>query len=203
MDLFSTQTLVKESNNLLPKDGEVIYYANCFNLAQSERLFEALNTQIEWQQDTIKIYGKGHLIPRLNAWYGDAGKTYAYSGLHLEPHSWTAELLEIKASIEALSGASFNSVLLNLYRNGNHSMGWHSDDERELGKNPIIASVNFGATRSFHLRHKQEKSRIKLDLYNGSMLLMKGQTQHHWQHQVPKTKKPLGPRINLTFRTVK
>jgi alkylated DNA repair dioxygenase AlkB len=141
-------------------------------------------------------------VPRLSAWYGDAGAVYTYSGLRLEPLPWTPVLLEIKQATERLSGTRFNSVLLNLYRDGQDSMGWHSDDEPELGPEPVIASVSLGALRRFVFQHKKRRWRIALDLEPGSVLLMAGATQHHWRHALPKTRRPVAPRINLTFRTI-
>src|SRR5262249_24736355 len=148
-----------------------------------QKLMETIN----WKQEKIKLYGKPIDLPRLTAWYGDEGKSYTYSGIKVDPEPWTADLLDIKQEIETVSGTSFNSVLLNLYRGELNSVAWHSDDEPELGTNPVIGSVSFGATRSFQLRHKQNKKlRVNINLTHGSYLLMKGPTQHCWQHQVPK-----------------
>lgn len=144
------------------------------------------------------MYGKQINVPRLTAWFGSG--CYTYSGIQMQPHCWTELLLQIKDQVEAITGGSFNSVLLNLYRNGNDSVSWHCDDEPELGENPTIASLSFGATRSFQLKHKFTKQTIKLDLSHGSLLLMQDETQTHWLHCVPKTKKPTAARINLTFR---
>jgi alkylated DNA repair dioxygenase AlkB len=142
-------------------------------------------------------------IPRLTAWYGDQGKSYTYSGIEQHPEHWHPTLKLIKSKIEQIAQISFNSVLINLYRNGKDSVSWHSDDEPELGENPIIASVSFGATRRFYLRHKHSKNhKIDIDLASGSFLLMQGETQHFWQHQIAKTAKEIQPRINLTFRII-
>jgi alkylated DNA repair dioxygenase AlkB len=169
---------------------------------ESARLFARLESEILWQQDQIRMFGKQILIPRLNAWYGDADKSYTYSGIHLKPHPWNDDLLWIKDRIEKEIGITFTSVLLNLYRSGNDSMGWHADDEPELGLNPSIASVSFGASRMFQMRHVSKKIRTKIPLDNGSLLLMQGSTQHYWQHQIPKSSKALDSRINLTFRSI-
>lgn len=183
-------------------DADIRLYHEFFNVEESARLFARLESEIVWQQDQIRMFGKQMLIPRLNAWYGDADKSYTYSGIHLKPHPWNEDLLWIKDRIEKETGLTFTSVLLNLYRSGNDSMGWHADDEPELGPNPNIASVSFGASRMFQMRHVSKKIRTKIPLDNGSLLLMQGSTQHYWQHQIPKTSKVLDSRINLTFRSI-
>jgi alkylated DNA repair dioxygenase AlkB len=189
-------------------DADILIYRQAFSPVESDRHFTDLNQAITWHQDSISIFGKSLVQPRLTAWYGDRGKVYTYSGLRMEPRTWTPELLEIKGKVEAIVAQQlsvrFNSVLLNLYRTGQDSMGWHSDDEKELGEQPVIASVSFGATRRFQLKHKylQELKRVDLDLGHGDLLMMQGPTQHYWKHQVPKTAKPVGPRINLTFRVI-
>ena len=180
------------------------YKPSLFSVTESADLFKRLTDTIAWKQETLMMYGKKVLTPRFTAWYGDEHVSYKYSGVTFYTLPWTAELLTIKSKIEPLCGEIFNSVLLNLYRNGNDSMGWHSDDEPELGKDPIIGSVNFGQERRFDLRLKkdhQQKHHIVLE--NGSLLVMKGNLQHHWQHQVAKSAKPMQPRINLTFRKIK
>lgn len=187
------------------EDGELVYYPQLFSVAQSDRWLTVLQATVQWRQDAIRMFGKLLPLPRLTAWYGDRGTTYSYSGITMQPSLWTAELQEIKSGVEAIAHQPFNSVLLNYYRQGRDSMSWHSDDEPELGQNPVIASVSFGGTRRFMLRHKfrRELSTVKLDLAHGSCLLMKGATQHFWQHQIPKTTKPVSPRINLTFRVIR
>ena len=149
------------------------------------------------------MYGKKINFPRLTAWYGDNDKPYSFSGITLQPIPWNTEILEIKRKIEPEAKVTFNSVLLNLYRNGNDSISWHTDAEPELGKNPVIASVNFGATRKFQLKHIKTGERREIELEHGSLLIMQGELQHYWQHQVPKTNKIIGERINLTFRVIK
>ena len=189
---------------IISTDGEVILYENFFELEDSNQLFQELYSDIKWRQETIKMFGKCNPIPRLSAWYGDEGKSYIYSGIEHHPESWTPALLIIRNKIEEVSQFKFNSVLLNLYRDGKDRVSWHSDDEPELGKNPVIGSVSFGATRRFYLKHKQDKERkVAIDLSHGSFLLMRGETQHYWQHQITKTAKVVSPRINLTFRLVK
>ena len=185
-------------------DGEVSIYPQFFKQQKSDRFFDKLNRNLEWRQDQIKVFGKEIRIPRLNAWYGDEGKTYTYSGNCMSPLPWTPALILIKEKIEQEIGLNFNSVLANQYRDGKDSVSWHSDDEPELGINPVIASVSFGETRRFQLRHKSNKEleKIEIALTHGSLLIMKGTTQHYWKHQIPKTAKNIGTRINLTFRMV-
>lgn len=184
-------------------DAEIIFYPSLLDQLESDRRFTELSQTIDWRQDWITIYGRSLPQPRLTAWYGDPGKAYTYSGITMQPMPWTATLLELKAKVEAVSEVEFNSVLLNLYRDGNDSMGWHSDDEPELGQNPSIGSLSLGGTRRFMLRHRFEKGlKHQLELTSGSFLLMRGTTQHYWQHHVPKTKRPVLPRINLTFRVI-
>lgn len=188
--------------NLLSIDGEVFYYPAIFSKTESNLLFTTLQESIPWKQEPIMMFGKQIMQPRLQAWYGD--KLYKYSGLMMTPLPWTEELLMIKKRIEEASGIEFNSALVNLYRDGKDSMGWHRDNEKELGKDPVIASVSLGSERTFHLRHKENKSlKHGLRLQHGSLLLMKGSTQHFWEHSIPKTKEEIGPRINLTFRMLR
>ena len=185
-------------------DGELWYDAAFYPEAEADRLFSVLEGEIDWRQEDIRMFGRWVPQPRLLAWYGEEGISYTYSGLEHSAIGWTPTLLEIKQSVEKLAQTRFNSVLLNLYRHGKDGMSWHSDDEPELGNNPVIASVSLGGIRRFHLRHKykQDQARIRLDLAHGSLLLMKGETQHHWQHQISKTSRNIAPRINLTFRWI-
>jgi alkylated DNA repair dioxygenase AlkB len=185
-------------------EADVIFYPAFFTEARANVLYEELYRNVSWKQEQIKLYGKLIDLPRGTAWYGDEGRSYTYSGITVTPNPWISVLREIKKEIEAVSGVIFNSVLLNLYRGERDSVAWHSDDEPELGRNPVIGSVSFGATRRFQFKHKRDKApRQKIDLPHGSYLLMKGLTQHSWLHQVPKETKPLGARINLTFRVIK
>ncbi|PWV53782.1 alpha-ketoglutarate-dependent dioxygenase AlkB [Chitinophaga sp. S165] len=190
------------SQHITLKDGELVYYPQFFSLQDATSHLHMLMEKIQWQQESMMMYGKPVLFPRLMAWYGDTGSTYAFSGKTYTPEGWTDELLKIKEQIEPAAGVRFNSVLLNRYRDGKDSMGWHADDEPELGKNPVIASVNLGAVRRFMLRHPEAGLKYELELQHGSLLIMKGALQHHWQHQVPKTTKVSGERINLTFRVI-
>ncbi len=186
-------------------DADVIYDPGCFSRQESDQYLQALTETIAWRQEVIILFGKVIPQPRLTAWYGDEGAIYTYSNLTNHPLDWTPELLVIKQRCEEAAQTNFNSVLLNFYRNGQDSMGWHQDNEPELGKHPVIASVNFGATRRFQLRHKKRKDldTVSIDLEHGSLLLMQGTTQEFWKHQLPKTAQPIGARINLTFRLIR
>jgi alkylated DNA repair dioxygenase AlkB len=167
-----------------------------------DQIMRKLVDQTIWRQEKVRIYGKEHQQPRLVSLYGDPGKKYDYSGISLHPLPWTDLLREIRRRVEDCTDARFNAVFLNLYRDHNDSMGFHSDDEKELGKNPVIASVTFGATRTFLLKHKFRKDipPVKIPLEAGTVLLMKGATQHFWKHGINKQTVPCGPRVNLTFR---
>ena len=185
-------------------DSEIIYYPNFFDKEKSDEFFGKLKTDIPWQQDDITVFGKKYPQPRLTSLFGNEGKPYSYSNIVMKPHSWNSLLMFIKNQIEEVCPENFTTVLLNYYRDGKDSNGWHADNEKELGTNPVIASVSFGAERSFHLQHNSIKEqKLKINLEHGSLLIMKGTTQHFWKHQIPKTAKPIGPRINLTFRIIK
>ena len=183
-------------------DGAGVLYRRAFAPAESAHLLANLHRETVWQQQVIVLYGRSIPSPRLSAWHGDPDAVYRYSGLRLEPAPWTPMLLGVRERVEVLAAACFNSVLLNLYRDGRDSMGWHSDDEPELGHNPVIASVSFGATRRFQLQHKKQRLRLEWSLEDGDVLVLGGTTQHCWRHHVPKTHQPMGPRINLTFRLI-
>ncbi|MBD2076433.1 alpha-ketoglutarate-dependent dioxygenase AlkB [Phormidium sp. FACHB-592] len=184
-------------------DAKATFYRNFFDLRKSDTLFQVLLNEINWRQDRMKLYGKEIDLPRKTAWYGDRGKSYTFSGIHLDPEPWTPSLLEVKQRIEAVAEVQFNSVLLNLYRHGGDGISWHTDAEPELGDNPVIGSVSFGGTRRFMFRHRQNRDlKAEVELTHGSFLLMAGETQHFWQHQVPKTARKVEPRINLTFRVI-
>lgn len=185
-------------------DAEIEYFPNFFDGIRSNELFEKLKNEIPWQQDNITVYGKTHPQPRLTALFGNEGKPYSYSNIVMQPHQWNPLLMFIKNEIEEVCNENFTTVLLNYYRDGKDSNGWHADNEKELGRNPVIASVSFGAERFFHLQHntiKEQKLKIKLE--HGSLLIMKGTTQHFWKHQIPKTAQEIGPRINGTFRIIR
>jgi alkylated DNA repair dioxygenase AlkB len=185
------------------ENGEFQFYPGFFNKNESDVFLMELKNSVLWKQESMNMYGKKIDFPRLTSWYGENDKPYSFSGITLQPNPWTDDMLKIKEKIERLSTVCFNSVLLNLYRNGNDSISWHTDAEKELGFNPVIASVNFGATRKFQLRHIKTKKKLELELSHGSVLIMQGELQHFWQHQVPKTSKPANERINLTFRVIK
>jgi alkylated DNA repair dioxygenase AlkB len=183
-------------------DAAVVLYREVFGSEERRALFDALLLQTCWEQHVITVYGRRLPAPRLSAWYGDCGAAYSYSGIRLAPAPWTDTLLGIKQRAERLARVRFNSVLLNLYRDGRDSVGWHSDAEPDLGPNPVIASVSFGAARRFLLEHKARRLRVALVLDSGSVLVMGGATQRHWRHQLPKSSRPVAPRINLSFRVV-
>jgi alkylated DNA repair dioxygenase AlkB len=198
-NLFNTSSL----NTLLPKD-ILEYKPGFFDLEESREIMKVLLETTPWKQEDQLMYGRIVKTPRLTAWYGDESSYYKFSGSKFTPFSWTEELLMIKERIEPAAGVKFNSVLLNYYRDGNDSVAWHSDDEPELGINPLIASVNFGQERRFDIRHKKDHNvKYSVKLENGSLLLMKGDLQHNWDHQIAKSLKITKPRINLTFRVIK
>lgn len=164
--------------------------------------FESCLHDLNWETGFIKIFGKTHQIPRLQAWHADEGINYTYSGKKLQRHNWNNVLIEIKEKIESITSFKFNSVLANLYRDGNDSMGLHSDDEKELGKNPVIASLSLGESREIYFKHKNNKSNLIISQTSGQLLVMYGKTQEYWKHEIKKTKKFKKPRINLTFRNI-
>ncbi|MBL8265504.1 alpha-ketoglutarate-dependent dioxygenase AlkB family protein [Steroidobacter sp.] len=200
LDLFASGALERVD---LP-DAEIYYSPSVDWGANPDLLLQDLISQIPWRTEVINLWGKEHQQPRLAAWFGDPDARYTYSGLSLNPLPWTDLLSSLRSRVEALSEASFNSVLLNYYRDHRDSMGMHSDDEPELGKNPIIASVSLGERRTFVLKHrfKKDLKSVQLPLDHGSLLLMKGATQHHWKHGINKLSQPCGPRVNLTFRRI-
>ena len=184
-------------------DAEIVYYPNFFDKRDADAIFEQLLNEIPWQQDDIKVFGKTHPQPRLTALFGNDGKPYSYSNIKMQPHPWNMLLQKIKSLVEDCSETNFTTVLLNQYRNGKDSNGWHADNEKELGTNPVIASLSFGAERTFQLKYNSDLSLKKsIVLEHGSLLIMKGTTQHFWKHQIPKTSKPIGSRVNLTFRVI-
>ncbi len=195
-------TLFNSDIPLIP-DATVQYDGRYYAFAKAESLqFRLVNT-IPWRQNKITVYGKQYDEPRLTQLYGDKGINYGYSGINFKALPWNEVLLEIKNDIEKTTGHEFNVCLVNRYRNGQDSNGWHADNEKVLGENPVIASLSFGQERYFHLRHNENKEwRFKFPLHHGSLLIMKDQTQHTYQHQIAKTKRQIGERINLTFRKV-
>lgn len=197
------QSLFNQPENILPSKGEAILYAQFFSAEESDVYLTQLTNNINWKQEPIKIFGRTVMQPRLTALCGDTDKKYSYSGITMQPMQWTEQLLKIKAKIETIAGVKFTTALLNFYRHGNDSMGWHRDNEKELGRNPVIGSVSFGAARKFQFRNYADKKIVKnIELTHGSFLLMQGETQHHWEHQLPKTAQTILPRINITFRVI-
>lgn len=190
------------NQNLLPFDGTVNYYGPMMSFQEATHYFDQLLNTIEWKNDEVFIFGKRIITQRKVAWYANEGLSYTYSSVTKSGLMWTKELLALKTLTEKLTGETFNSCLLNLYHHGDEGMGWHSDDEKELGKNMAIASLSLGAERKFSFKHKESKQTLSVFLENGSLLLMKGETQQKWLHSLPKTKTIMQPRINLTFRTI-
>jgi alkylated DNA repair dioxygenase AlkB len=200
-DLFSAHAGLEH----IPLPDAELYYLHHLPLAEPPHIVMGrLINEVPWRAENIVVWGRTYPQPRLIAWYGDAGKNYTYSGINLSPLPWTRALLDIKSRIEVVSRTNFNSVLLNYYRDHRGSMGLHSDDEPELGAQPILASLSLGEERTFILKHKREKTLkpVRLKLASGSVLLMKGETQRHWKHGIDKETRPCGPRINLTFRRI-
>lgn len=202
--LSTSLTNPYQPHNIPLKDGEMMLVQKAFCPKDCDRYFKYLLSAIPWRQESIVLFGKRMQQPRLTAWYADEEKPYTYSGLTWQSQPWNSLLLEIKHKVELAADTRFNSVLLNFYRNGNDSMGWHSDDEPALGRNPIIASVSFGGSRKFQLKHRLRTTEptTTVLLEHGNLLVMKGATQHCWKHQIPKTKEAVEPRINLTFRNI-
>lgn len=200
MDLFSQEIHFLE--NLLPGDGTVNYYGKLFNNQEATHYFNCLLSTIEWENDKAIIFGKTIITKRKVAWYGDTNFEYTYSNTTKQALAWTKELLELRQVVEKKTGESFNSCLLNLYHNGDEGMAWHSDAEKDLKKNGTIGSLSFGAERKFAFKHKKTKETISLFLEHGSLLTMKDATQTNWLHRLPPTKRIIGSRVNLTFRTM-
>jgi alkylated DNA repair dioxygenase AlkB len=184
-------------------DGNISYQPDFLSADLADHYFALLHDTLAWQQDHILMFGKRLKLPRLQAWYGDADAAYRYSGMTMQPSPWTSALQELRGRCEDVCNVRFNAVLANLYRDGQDSMGWHADDEPELGAEPTIASLTLGEARRFELRHKINKQKLRLSLTHGSVLIMAGTTQQHWQHAIPKSPQTTGIRINLTFRAIK
>ncbi len=191
--------LPREFEELINDDGTLTYFEH-----YSDETIETVTEGLVWRNDFITMYGKTHPLPRKTAWHGVAGLTHSYSGINMVAVEWTPILLKLKNQLEADLKTKFNSVLINYYRDGSDHMSWHADDEKELGPNPIIASLSFGETRSFQLKHKFDKSKkiFNLPITDGSLVVMGGELQHFWVHKIAKTAKPIGPRANLTFRYI-
>ncbi|WP_111709016.1 alpha-ketoglutarate-dependent dioxygenase AlkB family protein [Lutibacter citreus] len=198
MDLFNTNSL----QNRLPFDGELINYGLVLSIKECKHYLAHFLIADFWKQDELIIFGKLIVTSRKIAWFGDDNFEYTYSGTKKTALKWTPELLVLKKLVEEKTGEKFNSCLLNLYHKGDEGLGWHSDDEKELGKNPVIASLSLGSARKFSLKHNKTKQKVDLFLEAGSLIAMKGATQENWMHSVPKSKRIVHPRINLTFRYI-
>ena len=198
LDLFPTEKII------LPLPDAVFeFYPNFFNKEEADLLWDKLMNETPWQQDDITIFGKKIAQPRLTCLFGNEGKPYSYSGLTMQPHAWNPTLMFIKDKVEQVANHNFTTVLANLYRNEKDSNGWHADNEKELGRNPIIASVSFGEERKFQLKHNTNpEAKMNVNLQHGSLLLMKEGSQIHYKHLIPKATQPKNARINLTFRTI-
>ena len=192
--------LLFEPENLLPKDGIAIYHGVVFNEKEANQMCKELLDTIPWKQDEVVMFGKKIMTKRKVAWYADAGITYTYAGVKKSGLQWTDTLLEIKQKVEAITGATYNACLLNLYHEGEEGMGWHRDNEKEIIPESSIASLSFGAVRKFAFKHATTNERLDIELENGSLLDMKGAIQGHWYHALPKTTRIKQLRINLTFR---
>ena len=197
-------SLFDDDHELVANGGpDAVLHRGAIPDADARELFAELRAEVAWNQDHIRMYGDLIPLPRLTAWVGDPGRDYTYSGIEMHAQPWSGPLEGIRTVVEQLSTSRFNSVLCNLYRDGHDGLAWHSDDETELGDEPVIASANLGATRRFLMRRKDDhRDKVELSLRNGDVLIMSGTTQEQWEHSVPKTAKPTGERINLTFRTV-
>jgi alkylated DNA repair dioxygenase AlkB len=183
------------------RDAQLAFDPQWLAASEADALFATVRDDVAWETHRIRLFGREVDSPRLSCWIGDPGTDYTYSRARFEPRPWPAVLRSLRDRLQLDVGERFNSVLANLYRDGRDSMGWHSDDERELGAEPTIASLSLGATRRFALRHRTDPgSKFALELPHGSLLLMRGRTQRHWRHALPRTAKPIGARINLTFR---
>jgi alkylated DNA repair dioxygenase AlkB len=183
--------------------GELLWWPGFLDAAEAARAFLAVRDEVPWERHTLRLYGRDVAMPRLSCWIGDADAVYAYSGARYVPRAWTPTLAALRERVAAACGVAFDSVLANRYRDGRDAMGWHADDEPELGPAPVIASLSLGAARRFRLRRKDERTTTRaIELTPGSLLVMQGATQTHWQHALPRTAKPVGERINLTFRKI-
>ena len=197
MNLFNDKFV-----NVLNKDGEANYYGKVMTTSEANTYYNLLLKNINWKNDEALYHGRHIVTKRKVAWYGDQGFLYTYSNTTKQALPWTNELVDLKRKTELITNSQFNSCLLNLYHDGNEGMTWHSDDEKSLGKNTVIASLSFGAERKFSFKHRRTRQTISLLLENGSLLVMRGNTQSNWLHSLPLSSKINHPRINLTFRTI-
>lgn len=200
LELFDDEKKINSFN--LP-DGTLTYHPSFLSQEEANQLYTTLYNNIPWQEDKITVFGKTYDQPRLTSLHATKNTPYSYSNITLYPNPMNEALTKLRAKIQSVNQHDFNAVLLNLYRNGKDSNGWHADNEKELGENPVIASISLGQERFFHLKHRTLKEeRLKINLKHGSLLIMGGKMQHHWLHQIPKTSKPINKRINLTFRFI-
>ena len=204
MDLFTPEEPINEFEIITLLDGEILFIRNFLSPSEAKHFFDLLQNTINWKQEEISFYGKIYPIPRKTAWYGYEGFNYSYSGINCLPEIWTDELLDIKRKIEQfIPSVDFTSVLLNLYRNGNDKMGWHSDDEKELGEYPVVAGISLGQEREMYFKSNVTGEVVKVSLPHNSFYLMYYPTNKFWKHSIPRTTKYMGQRISLTFRCVK
>ncbi|OQW74644.1 MAG: alpha-ketoglutarate-dependent dioxygenase AlkB [Proteobacteria bacterium ST_bin11] len=200
--MTSPSTAFANQQNLVPSDGELYLLQGFYPQSVADNYLQSLLRTLAWQTEQIHLYGRWLLVPRLMAWYGDPGADYRYSGVDHPALPWTSELQTLRTEVQAACQTPFNSVLANLYRDGRDSRGCHADNEKELGENPLIASLSFGETRLLRLRHPRSHTTLDLRLSHGDLLVMAGELQHHWRHELPKTRQAKQARINLTFRRV-
>ncbi|MBD9357699.1 alpha-ketoglutarate-dependent dioxygenase AlkB family protein [Methylomonas albis] len=198
----SSNALLANHQNLAPRDGELFLLPAFYPLVVADKYLQKLMQNLAWQTEQIHLYGRWVPVPRLMAWYGDPDADYRYSGVDHQPLPWTTDLQPLRSDAEAVCQQPFNSVLANLYRNGRDSMGCHADNEKELGPNPLIASLSFGETRLLRFRHAHSRTTVEIELSHGDLLIMAGELQHHWRHELPKTRQVKQARINLTFRRI-
>lgn len=196
------KTTLINLQNKLPNDGELYLIRQFYPQPMADRYFRLLYQTLAWQTERLFLFGRWLPVPRLIAWYGEEDACYRYSGVNHCPLPWTTELQALRTDMQRYCGQPFNSVLANLYRDGGDSMGCHADDEKELGANPLIASLSFGETRMLRFRHTLSKQKLDIQLAHGDLLIMAGELQHHWRHELPKTRLPKQARINLTFRRI-
>jgi alkylated DNA repair dioxygenase AlkB len=190
-------------NNFLPYRGQVAYFPHFLSTQEADRYYSVFLNCVDWLHGSVRIFGKQILQPRLTAWFADGLESYRYSGITMQAAPWIPELLDLKEKAENIAGEQFNSALLNYYRDGNDSVGWHRDNEKELGPNPVICSVSLGASRKFQMRdHSIKSNKLEIELTHGSLLIMREETQHFWEHSVPKSKQQVTGRINITFRKI-
>lgn len=200
--MLNSNSILAEQTNLAPFDGKLYHLQSVYSSTEADDHLQTLLARLAWQTEHLVLYGRRIPVPRLMAWYGDPDARYRYSGVDHLPTPWPVELQTLRTDVEATCQHRFNSVLANLYRDGRDSMGCHADNEKELGENPLIASLSFGATRLLRFRHNKNRATLNVELSHGDLLIMAGELQHHWRHELPKTRQTKSARINLTFRQI-